>query len=210
MYLQEQAPQSIYDLAVAVNYVEEGYGNYYYYRSPSTHAQVLAYYDDKTSITRLAFAGTNHILDWIYNLAIVPIHVPAYETYLHYGFNAHATSLLHKMYEWTFVRKSSRIELIGFSLGGATAAIMALYISGFRKPMSVITMGSPKYTMAQYKLDIPIVNYYYTNDIIARIPCQYEFSGVNRNLGWKAVLNPHNVHQYVRDIIHYESTLPKI
>jgi len=110
-------------------------------------------WDPKQSAIIIAFAGTDpaSILDWIDDIDTFYTSYPCSGCEVHQGFyttyqaiSGPVWTALEKL--WAIYGKSSRVQIVGHSLGGALATFCALdlYTTANIQPQYVYTFGEPR------------------------------------------------------------------
>ncbi len=174
--------------------------------------EMLCKHDEYTNTTIIGFGGTDEVQDWYTNLIVHPYEDPLGFS-VHTGFYDAFCLLAHKLYQYTFIRKSERLYVTGFSQGAALAQVALLYLSVFDIPTESYLAASPLVGDENFQDKISYVSklksYYFCNDIVHYLPFGFGYQHPENsiNLGWNFSLNPHDLHKYKKAIIDYELKL---
>lgn len=173
--------------------------------------EMLCKYDEFTNTTIIGFGGTDELRDWATNILFRPYHHPqGYR--LHRGFYFAFSRLSNKLFEYTFIRKSKRLYLTGFSQGGALAQICALQLRMFEIPIELYVMGSPLVGDKNFhsKIQAEVYkSYWFSNDPVHYLPFGFGYSHPENNipLGCCHSLHSHDIYKYKKEILDYELKL---
>jgi poly(3-hydroxyalkanoate) synthetase len=141
------------------------------------------------------FKGSDDIRDWVSNLNVTP-ESEHYE--FHSGFHLAALKFVNKVRSIISENKGKSISLIGYSRGGAIAAILAYLIlkKSDKLKIELTTFGQPrcfeeeKVKDVQYMILTDQLKYkriFFQNDIVSRLPLRLQnFQHVGDKLVLKA------------------------
>lgn len=184
-----------------------GYSTCYYGQCDGI--EYLGLFKFETKETVLVITGTNQILDWKYNLRIVPN-----KHGVHKGFFQAYKSIEHDIRDIMirlFVRfgRSEKLIVTGHSLGGAVAQLLGR----FQDADEVVTFGSPKVFTRWKKVDNGqrVTHVKIKGDVVPKLPLfLYNHKGDELVLQSKAnggVLRKHSMLTYLNTIQRHEEGL---
>lgn len=143
--------------------------NFYFIEDKKTDTEAGIWVKDKTAVVCFMQTEDKSFLDWLYNFIIIPWK--SGKDWYHLGYLIKANRIKKQVWQLLDSKGCTDIAFVGYSQGGAIAAIIAgdKYYS--------YTVGCPNYTASPDK-ERKSINVKISSDIITVLPPIYKKHGV--------------------------------
>lgn len=194
-YIDKYLECNIYRSSAIKNFEKERpFGRYHkYHLSYETGLHVVIFVNEYKKKIYVVFKGTDHDIDWYYNLQFFQIKLNNKNVFVHQGFykKLHNDGMYEKILkeiEFLLLQYSSfEIVITGHSLGAALATLFSFEISSkIPNSIKVVTFASPRVGNFEFKNEFDntknLVHYRITNDkdLVTAIPFfTYHHVGIN-------------------------------